>query len=727
MLHHRIAGMVFWMVFFPVFATWPQSHDTLSLEQIFAEYRFYPESIEEEYPMADGDHYALLEGNRFVVSYDYLTGTERKVLFAVENYANKGMAEINDFEISADGKKILLTTEKSQIYRHSYEAKYYVYDVQQRTLQLLCEKGKQQLASISPDGTKAAFVMSNNLYVKDLKTNSLIQVTFDGQRNMIINGAPDWVYEEEFSISRGYYWSVDGKKIAYYRFDESRVREYDMILYNGLYPETYRYKYPKAGEDNSVVSIHVYDTETGKTSIMDTGAETDQYIPRIKWTASPEVLCVIRMNRLQNKVDVTLCNASSGKSETVYSERNERFISEISDNFIQFTPDMNYFIVLSERSGYFHYYQYSITGKYINAITEGDWDVDELLGIDASNRLMYYTSSEESPLRRNIYSVGLNGKDKTRLSEGAGTFSAKFSSNFHFFICEWSDANTPPKYVVYNRKGKQIRVLKDNAGIILEMKRFGFTRKEFLTIPLDDGLVLYAFMIKPPDFDSTKKYPILISVYGGPESQDVTDAWDYNLDWYQYLAQHGIIVACIDNRGTDARGEAFRKCTYLQLGKLETEDQIHAVKYLLRNTWIDEKRIGIYGASYGGYMTLLCLMKGADVFKLGIALAPVTDWRYYDTIYTERFMRKPGENPTGYKDNSPMNLVAGLKGKLLLIHGTADDNVHFQNTMELADKLIKENKQFSMFVYPDRNHNISGGNTRYHRYRMMADFILGNL
>jgi dipeptidyl-peptidase 4 len=698
----------------------------LTLDKIFKEYQFYPENIEGISSMADGDHYTLLESASTIVSYDYATGRIRQVLYSAEEVSDSGFSYIDDYAFSADENKILLTTGKSNRYRHSFEAEYYIYDRATGKTEPVDETGKQRLAAFSPDGNKVAYVKDNNLYCKNLADNTVTRVTTDGLKNSIINGAPDWVYEEEFSLTQGFCWSPDSRKIAFYRFDETAVPEFDMTLFNDLYPRTYRFKYPKAGEKNSVVEVRVYDTRNGRTASMEAGRE-DQYIPRITWTGSADTVCIIRLNRLQNKVDVLLCNAGNGLSRILFSEENPKFISEINDDYIHFTPDGRSFIIRSERSGYFQYYLYSISGAYLNPVTQGEWDTDAVLGIDDRNRTLYYSSAEDSPLRRSVYSVKFDGTHKTKMSGEAGTNSAVFSRNFKYYINTWSDANNPPRITLHKINGTILRVLEDNGSLQNNLRIFGFTQKKFITIPGKDKQVLNAYLVLPPDFDSSRVYPLFIKVYGGPEEQDVTDSWDNDMVWQQYLAQHGIVVACIDNRGTNGRGEAFRKSTYMELGKLETEDQINAALYLGGKSWIDENRIGIWGWSYGGYMTLLCLTKGAGIFKMGIAVAPVTNWRFYDTIYTERFMRTPRENPDGYDLNSPIHYTGKLRGKLLLVHGMGDDNVHFQNSVEFADQLIMDNKQFEEFFYPNKNHNIAGGNTQYHLYTMLSRFVLENL
>jgi dipeptidyl-peptidase-4 len=699
----------------------------ITLEKIFKERYFFPRYIGNIRSLADGEHYTILENNQQIVKYDYKTGKIREVVFSVSSPETSEINNISNYVFSNDETRILISSDETPIYRYSSEARYYVYDRKIKKAVPLLNEGKQQLATFSPDGNSVAFVLKNNLYVKDLISGEVRAVTTDGSVNHIINGAPDWVYEEEFGFSKAFCWSPDSRRIAFYRFDESDVKQFEITTYESLYPQTYRYKYPKAGENNSIVSIHITDLLTNKTITASAGNETDQYIPRIKWTMNPEKLCIIRLNRRQDKVDVLLTDAVTGKTDVIYTESNSRYISEIDDNFIEFLEGGQFFIIKSERDKYFHYYRYSIDGQLINQITRGEWDVDKLLGINQKDGIIYYTSTEASALQRDVYAIKTDGTGKRKLSLHSGTNNAEFSSTFRYFVNYFASANQPPYITINDISGREIRVLEDNKRLIERMKEYNYTKKSFIRISVSGNIELNAYIIKPADFDSAKKYPVFMHVYGGPESQSVTDDWDNSLAWEQMMVQHGYIVVCVDNRGTDGRGEDFRKVTYLQLGRYETEDQIAAASYLATLPYVDAKRIGIWGWSYGGYMSLLCIMKGADIFRMAIAVAPVTNWRYYDSIYTERFMRKPDENASGYDENSPINHVNKLRGSLLIIHGTADDNVHLQNTMELAERLIQADKKFDMFLYPDKNHGIYGGNTRLHLYRKMTDFVLNNL
>ena len=697
----------------------------INLDHIYKEGTFSARSVSGLRSMNDGLHYTTMESGSEIKKWSYQTGEEVKVLFSTNDLPGKEFESFSDYVFSNDEKRILFTTGREQIYRHSFRAGYFVWDIETNKVTPLSMNGKQQIATFSPDGNKVAFVRENNLFYSDLDSGNEIRVTSDGKTNEIINGAPDWVYEEEFGFSRAYDWSPDSRTLAFYRFNESHVRMFNMTLYEDLYPEWYQFKYPKAGEANSLVTIHVYNLADGSVKAMDTGRETDQYIPRIKWTRDPSKLAIYRLNRLQNHIEVLIADPSTGRSEVLFSEKNKYFIAETSDNMITFLEDGKHFIVMSDRSGWMHFYLYDMSGKLINPITSGKWEIDRFTGIDQKNRTLYYTSSETSPLQRNVYSIGLNGENKKRLTPRNGTNSIVFSTGFRYYINYFSDASTPAYITLHDSKGKLIRVLEDNSRLSKTIEDFGFSETGFFSFTTSEGVELNGFMIKPPDFDETRQYPLFMYVYGGPGHQAVTDSWNTRA-WYQMLAQKGYIISCVDNRGTGARGEEFMKSTYLQLGKYETIDQIEAAMHLGSRDYVDAGRIGIFGWSYGGYMAGLCMTKGADIFKLGISGAPVTNWRFYDTIYTERYMRTPQENPDGYDDNSPVNHVEKLKGKFLIIHGTADDNVHTQNTIMMVDRMVKENIQFDMMLYPNHSHGIRG-TAAHHMYQKITDYILENL
>lgn len=633
---------------------------------------------------------------------------------------------MSNFNLSQDESKALLYTDEEKIYRRSSRENYYVLDLRTKQLTAVSDLGKQRLAEFSPDGSKVSFVRDNNLFIKDLTSGKEVQITPDGLANTIINGASDWVYEEEFEFSKAYEWSPDGKKIAFYRFDESKVKEFSYMEWGELYPKEYKFKYPKAGENNSLITIFIYDLEKKNSRQVDIGKETDIYIPRIKWTNNPAYLSFYRMNRLQNKLELLFADANTGNSTVIYTEENPAYI-DIVDH-LTFTNDNRFFFLSSQKDGYRHLYLYGMDGKFIRQITHGNWEVADVKGYDQEKRIIYFTSTETSPLDRDVCCVYLDGTKLKKLSKTKGWNNARFNTNFRYYVHTVSDANTPTVSTLCNIKGKILRVLEDNHKLVNTIKEYGYSPVEFFTFNNGSGISLNGYIIKPFDFDPKKKYPVLMNVYGGPGHNTVDNRYGMrDFIWYQMLAQHGYISVSIDNRGTGFRGEAFEKCIYKQMGKLETEDQIDAALYLKTLPYVDGNRIGIWGWSYGGYMTALCLTKGADVFKTGIAVAPVINWRYYDNIFTERYMRTPQENHSGYDDNSPINFAKNLKGNLLLIHGTADDNVHFQNSIEFSNALIKANKQFTEFFYPNRNHNITGGNTTLHLYKMMTDYLLEKL
>jgi len=697
----------------------------IQLEDIWASRTFSPEWVWGINSMNDGVHYSSLnygKENVYVTEYAYETGDS--VATIVDTKDLDGIS-FEDYSFSANEQKVLLPTETESIYRHSTRSKYYIYDRATKTTQALSED-KQRLAQFSPDASKVAFVRENNLFIKDLTGDSETQVTTDGELNKIINGATDWVYEEEFAFDKGFQWNASGTKIAYYRFNEEAVPEFSMDVFSELYPSQHRFKYPKAGEANATVEIFIYDIASNNTIEANIETEAEFYIPRIKWTKDENVLSVQRMNRHQNNLDFLLVNSNDGSAKTIFTETDEAYI-DVTDN-LTFLNDGKHFIWTSEKSGYNHIYLYNLKGKQVRKITKGDYEVTDFYGIDESSNTVYFASAERSPLHRDVYSVQLNGKNKTTLTNKAGTNSATFSSNYKYFINQHSDANTPYYFSLFNTKGNEVRLLKDNTSLNTTLSEYALSQKEFFNFNTSEGVNLNGWMMKPHNFDPTKEYPVFMYLYGGPGSQQVTDAWGgSNFLWYQMLTQQGYIVACVDNRGTGARGAEFKKCTYQQLGKLETQDQIEANRYLADLPYIDGSRIGIFGWSYGGYMSSLCLLKGAEYFKMAIAVAPVTNWRYYDTIYTERYMRTPQENASGYDDNSPINHVEKLKGEYLLIHGSADDNVHYQNTMEMANALVNANKQFDLFIYPNKNHGIYGGYTRLHLFTKMTNFIKQNL
>ena len=706
------------------------SQKKITLEDIWTNGTFRAEYVWGINWMNDGGFYSSIErtetGNNIVKNK---VSTGKKAGTIVEGSSLKiapsnEPIEFDGYEFNADESKILFTTETEPIYRRSSKSVYYLYDLKTKKLSTL-SKGKQMFATYSPDAKKVAFVKENNLYYVNIEDHKEIQITKDGEKNKIINGWCDWVYEEEFGFAKAFSWSPDGNKIAFYRFNESEVPEYNMQIWGDLYPEDYRFKYPKAGEKNSIVEIKIYDLTTNKITNVNVGNEKDQYIPRIKWTNSSEKLLIYRMNRLQNKLEILETNANNGSTKPILSEKNDTYVEIFDDTYFM----DNGFIMASEKDGYKHLYYYSWEGKLINQITKGKWDVVELKGVDEKKKVAYYTSAELSPTQRNFYKINLDGTGKSNLTPAIGTHSIDMSPDTKYFIDTYSNHNNPPVFSLHQGySGKLVKKLEENTSLKSTMKEYNFSVKEPFSFKTTENVSLNGFMIKPPNFDEKKKYPVLMYVYGGPGINTVNDSWgSSNFVWYQMLAQKGYIIVSIDGRGTGYRGAEFKKCTYGQLGKLEAKDQIEGAKYLAKLPYTDENRIGIWGWSFGGYMTSLCMTIGADAFKMGIAVAPVTTWRYYDTIYTERYLGLPKDNAEGYDNNSPIQHADKLKGKYLLIHGTGDDNVHYQNAVDFHNALIKAGKQFDSFYYPNRNHSIYGGNTRLHLYQMMTNYIVENL
>lgn len=674
----------------------------------------------------NGDYYSLLnfDGNTkgtTVDKYSYAT------LEKVETIVNsKDLSEINYFEsydFNNDETKLLLGVDAEPIYRHSSLGIFYVYDLASKSLQLI-DSDKIQEPAFSPDSKKVAYAKNNNIFIKNLETNEVVQVTSDGKKNHIINGICDWVYEEEFSFVRAFEWSGDSKNIAFLRFDETEVPTFSMDLVgNDLYPTQQVFKYPKAGENNSMVTLHLYSISDGKTTKIDLG--NYEYIPRIKWTNNPGILSVMTLNRHQNDLKLYAVNAVNFITKILLNEMDKAFV-DIQDN-LTFLND-NSFIWTSEKDGFNHIYYYSKEGKFINQVTKGNWEVTNFYGINEKNSTIYYQSVEDGSINRTVYSIKLNGTAKKRLTNASGTNEAAFSKNLNFFINTFSDANTPPTYTLHEGNGNQLKEILNNNNLSEKLADYNISKKEFFVLNTKNG-AFNAWMVKPTNFDSAKKYPLFMTQYSGPGSQSVSNTWNSSNDyWYQHLAEQGYIIVCVDGRGTGFKGVDFKKVIYKEMGKYEAQDQIESAKVLGKRPYIDANEIGIWGWSYGGFMSANCLFKGNDVFKMAIAVAPVTSWRFYDSVYTERYMQTPQENPTGYDENSPLNFANFLKGNFLLVHGSGDDNVHFQNTMRLTNALIEANKPFDMAIYPDRTHGIyKGKNTRLHLYKKMTRFIEENL
>ncbi|MCX7697554.1 MAG: S9 family peptidase [Bacteroidales bacterium] len=698
------------------------SQEKISLADIWLKYEFFPNYPDEIQNHPDGKSFTILKDNT-IVQYDYRKGNE---VARIPQETIKDL-RVEYYAYSEDGNKILLGHDFKSLYRHSKLGNYTVLDIKRNKLIPIPGQENIRQAELSPDGKFVAYVKENNLYLFNLETMEEVPITQDGQMNAIINGAVDWVYEEEFSIKKGFYWSPDSKYVMYYRFDESNVKTFELTYYKGeVYPEIYEYKYPKAGEDNSLVDVYVYDIHSKKSVKMNLGNDYDQYIPRMYWTFIPGNALIFRLNRLQNHLDILLADVKTGQTQVIYQEDNKYYI-EITDNFYVL-KDNSGFIFSSEKNGYQQLYFLSLDGKKEYCITPGKYDVNKLVGVDEKNKIVYYLSHEDGPIHCMPYMISLDGKEKKRLFEELGWYEITLSGNAQFMLVSYSNANTPPVYSLYTILGKHIKTLEDNSGLKEKLKKYGFVGKEFFTFTTSEGIVLNGWMMKPAQMNTHKRYPVLMYMYGGPGINTVTNEYDpMNYAWFQLLVQNDYIVVSIDNRGTGGRGEEFKKCTYLNLGKYEVLDQIEGAKYLSKLPYVDSTRIGAFGWSFGGFLSSLCITRGANHFKAAVAVAPVTNWKFYDNIYTERYMRKPSENPDGYEKNSPIFWAKKMKGKFLLVHGMTDDNVHLQNAAELARELVNNNKDFEMFFYPNKNHGIYGGYTRYHLFNKITQFILTNL
>jgi dipeptidyl-peptidase-4 len=722
MIKNAFTILIIFFLFYST-KTQAQNKNSIKLEDVFKSNTFSQKSVYGINWMKDGRYYSSLQRDLTgpkVLKINVATGEEEEVL--VDGSAIG--VNFTAYSFNPDESKALLTSEVERIYRRSSKGIYHVLDLETGSAQKLMNGEKIMYATLSPDNDKVAFVKENDLYIVALANNEVTRVTQDGQWNHVLNGAADWVYEEEFSMSKAFEWSPDGKKLAFIRFDESEVPEFNMQTWGKLYPEDYRFKYPKAGEKNAEVSIHIYHLENKNTVKVDVGEEKDIYLPRIYWTNDSQSLAFIRLNRLQNQMDLFYANTDNGQSQLILQEKSNTYVDLNYNDDLRFLEGNKGFIRTSEQDGFKHIYHHDNQGKLIRQVTSGNWEVTNLVGVDEKSKKIYYISTEASPLERNLYVINMDGKNKKILTPEKGNNAVNMSKDFKYYIANYSNAQTPLRVTLNDASGKLVKVLEDNAELKERLAGFAFSQKEFFTFNTVDGTSLNGYMIKPADFDPSKQYPVLMYVYGGPGSQNVTNAWGGIRDfWHHHLATEGYLVVCVDNRGTGARGRDFKHMTYANLGKLETEDQIAGARYLAGLPYVDEDRIGIWGWSYGGYMSSLALLMGNDVFKAAIAVAPVTTWRYYDTIYTERYLQTPQLNAAGYDDYSPMTHVNKLKGNYLLIHGTGDDNVHFQNAVDMVDALIKADKQFETMYYPNRNHGISGGNTSWHLYSLMTDWI----
>jgi dipeptidyl-peptidase-4 len=701
----------------------------ITVDEIFTG-AFRAKGMNELQSMKNTNQYTVLNSDRATKSmqidlYDFATLKKVSNLIDTKNFKELASG-VDSYTFDVAEKQILIACNTNQIFRHSFTADYFLYDIAGKKLTKLFDFQVQE-PTFSPDGSKIAYAKENNLYVYDIASNKSVAVTTDGKKNAIINGITDWVYEEEFAFVRAFDWSKDSKKLAFIRFDESEVPEFSMSIFQkSLYPTIETFKYPKAGEKNSLVSLHIYDATNSATKKVDLGNYNDFYIARLQWTNENNVLSAQVLNRHQDNLDLLFVDGTTATAKVVLNEKDKAYV-DVTDN-LTFLND-NSFIWTSEKDGFNHIYVYDKTGKLKNQVTKGNWEVTSYYGFDEKTKTIFYQSVENGSINRDVYRIGLDGKNKVRLSKNTGTNAATFSPNFQFFITTFSSASQPTTYTLNESKtGKEIQIIENNQDVAAKLKGYNLPSKEFFVLKTAKGNELNAWMIKPKDFDPTKKYPVFMFQYSGPGSQQVNNEWnDTNDYWFLMLAQQGYIVACVDGRGTGFKGADFKKVTQKELGKYEVEDQIDAAKVIGNYPYVDPARIGIFGWSYGGFMASNCIFQGADVFKMAIAVAPVTNWRFYDSIYTERYMQTPQENASGYDQNSPINHVSKLKGKFLLIHGSADDNVHVQNSMQMMEALIQANKDFDSQIYPDKNHGIYGGKTRIQLYTKMTNFIKENL
>lgn len=704
------------------------AQDKLTLAHIWSGV-FRTQDMQELQAMQNTNQYTVLEYKRstraFEIDlYDFKTLNKVSTIFSTRNFPK--VSSIDTYSFDKDENQLLMATNSESIYRHSFVADFFIYDRQTNTIKAVSDK-KIQEPVFSPDGKSLVYVFENNIYSYDIASGSETQITTDGKKNQRINGITDWVYEEEFAFVRAFDISKNGSYLAYIKFDETQVPEFSMDIYGtGLYPTQQVFKYPKAGEKNSEVSLYIYDFTSKSTQKINLGDYADFYIPRIKWTNIDEQLSVQVINRHQNHLDLHLVNAKDASTKIILTEKDDSYVDVTDD--LTFLED-NSFIWTSEKDGYNHIYHYNANGKLKNQVTKGNWEVTKYYGYNPKSKTVFYQSVENGSINRDVYSIGLNGKNNLRLSSQTGTNTATFSPDYSLFVNAFSSTTEPTKYTLNEVKsGKEIKTIVENTALKNRLQPFDLPQKEFFELTTEKGHVLNTWMIKPKNFDPSKKYPVLMHQYSGPGSQQVKNSWNSIDDYFHFLlSQEGYIIVCVDGRGTGYKGAAFKKVTYKELGKYEVEDQIDAAKAIGNYPYIDKNRIGIWGWSYGGFMSSNCILKANDVFSLAIAVAPVTSWRFYDTIYTERYMQTPQENPSGYDQNSPLFFADQLKGDYLIIHGSSDDNVHVQNTMLMVDALIQKNKQFEWAIYPDKNHGIYGGATRLQLYTKIKNFITEKL
>lgn len=703
----------------------------ITIEDIWNDFKFYPRGVAGYTAMPKSDYYTVIK-RAGIERYSFATGERVDMLLSnadLERLSNGAVniSKVSGYEFSSDEKRMVIAVEEESIWRRSSLAFYYVYDLVNKTLTMVADTNtKLHFAFLSEDGSKVLFARDCDLFYQDMATGKITRITSDGKENAILNGYADWVYEEELDMSSAASWSPDGTKIAFLRFDESRVKEYNFALYDNLYPTDFKYKYPKAGEDNSLVDVYIYDVAAAQLTKIDLGDNSNCYFPRVYWLPNSTDAVVLKLNRHQNQLDFIRYNTVTKAQDIIYTDKNDKWL-DVTDDYY-FLKDGKTMIVTSERDGFNHIYKVTLGGE-VKQLTSGKWEVNKIQYVNEAKKQIYYLSNESGVLNRDLYVVNFDGKKKALISSGDGWNQTVFSPNGNFYRNQYSNLNTLPIYTIRDAKGKELRVLNDNQNVQNTMNEYGFVKREIISFTTADGTQLNGWMMKPANFDPNKKYPVMMNCYGGPGSQQVENAYQSAQDYafYQMLAQHGYISVCVDGRGTATRGDEFKKIIYQQMGKYEAIDQIATANWLKSLPYVDGSRIGIWGWSFGGYLSALSMFRGEGAFKMAISVAPVTNWRYYDNVYTERFMRTPQENPDGYDMNSPTTYANQLKGKYLLIHGTADDNVHFQNAMELVKGLNEAGVEYDQFFFPNKNHFILGGNTRTYLYTKLAKYIMENL
>jgi len=723
----KILSLLFALLFIlPAFA---QQKEKLSLQDIYYSNKFFGKTVQNIQWKPDGSAFTFTElkpGAKIedIYQHDVATGKKSLLVKGTDLKFNEQQIKMSHYQWTDDGKFLLIEGPVKSIWRHSTQAPFYLYNLATKKINAL-SYGNIHLRNVklSPNGTRVGFVRDHNIYVVDLKTGKETAVTNDGTEN-ILNGEFDWVYEEEFGLADAWRWSPDGNKIAYWRLNQTRVKEYHLIDEMGQYNTVFDLKYPKVGEQNSIIKIGVANLASGKTNWMDFGTNDDIYIPRVFWTNSSGTLSIMRLNRLQNHLEVMMADVNTGQTRTVITDSSKTWVDVRDDIF--FLKKSDRIVWTSEKSGYNHAYLYDYDGKLISRITTGNWEVSSVDGVDENTGWVYLSGKKDSPIQQNLYRVKLDGTEFQKISGEHGWYYANYSPDYRHFIEFYSNASTPTETTLRNADGSLLRILED--GKILELNNYKMVYPQFLKFKTKDGTVLNAYMMKPTNFDPSKKYPVLVYGYGGPGSQMVVDRWGGRRTlWHQFMNEHGYIVFCVDNRGTGGRGKAFKDLSYLDLGKWSVHDQIEGAKYLATLPYIDASRLGIWGWSGGGYLTCMMMTKGAPYFKAGVAVAPVTDFRLYDTIWTERYMGSPIDNLKGYNSASVFTYAGRLKGKLMIVHGTGDDNVHYQNTIQLMQKFIDANRQFDIMFYPNKNHRISGGVTQWHLFTKISNYFFNNL